>query len=247
MTGSRNRPAAPIASMRRSACVFERSRWNGVGSTLRRGSEAKRSGAPAYGSRYAPRTAPPACSTWAESTAISVPPESRRLSRRSRPRAPRAEPHHEVAGVPRMTDDAIRTCSNEQLTLGDTQRARVRGPKNTRRPHSKRQAPQHERDPDPANRLRQRSYSEGVQHRREYDREDRQAKGRAEATRGTAVEGTGHETARLRASSQHAFQCEEGDQDQDRRERRQRRTPRFGEPPGTRTRNQEIKSLLLCR
>ena len=88
ITGSRNTPVAPMASMSRSACVLERSRWNAVASTFFSGSEASTSGAPAYGSRYAPRTAPPSFSTRATSIAMSVPPGSSRLSRGSGPRGP---------------------------------------------------------------------------------------------------------------------------------------------------------------
>src|SRR5207249_6009502 len=41
----------------------ERSRWNGVGSTLAIGRDARTSGSPAYGSRYDARTEPLAFST----------------------------------------------------------------------------------------------------------------------------------------------------------------------------------------
>src|SRR4029453_18469158 len=59
MIGSRNEAASSIFTASRFACVGERSRWNGVGSTASRGSEATSKGLPESGSRYAPIGAPP--------------------------------------------------------------------------------------------------------------------------------------------------------------------------------------------
>src|SRR5207253_8382014 len=86
ITGSRKTPTAPIASDRRSAWTFERSRWKGVASTARRGRLASRSGEPPYGSRYAASVAPPALVIRFASSSTLASPTSIALSSGSGPR-----------------------------------------------------------------------------------------------------------------------------------------------------------------
>ena len=51
MIGSRKRPSAPSTPVSRLTCASERSRWNGVGSTVSIGSAARTCQCPPSGSR----------------------------------------------------------------------------------------------------------------------------------------------------------------------------------------------------
>src|SRR5688572_13142857 len=68
------------------ACVGERSRWNGVGCTALKGSDASSSGLPPSGSRYAPSGAPPALRTSSTTALISACSMGSATSRAERPR-----------------------------------------------------------------------------------------------------------------------------------------------------------------
>ena len=89
MIGIEEAPVLSMTSASRLWCVSERSRWNGVGSTLSIGSTARISGFPPSGSRYAASTAPPSFSI-RSFISFSKSTSSTRHWRGSRPREPAA-------------------------------------------------------------------------------------------------------------------------------------------------------------